>query len=285
MKTILYWILAVIITLGAMIYQRATGPTYDKKVEVKIDDQLYQFKLARSHGGDLDCKIEFEIPDTLINGNISYRKFPTSDPWISNKMERAGKNLIGVLPHQPPAGKLEYKIELSRDGKLYSLNQGQATVIRFKGDVPAGILIPHILFMFIAMLLANLAGIMAIFKHRKFRFYSNATFVLLILGGLVFGPWVQWHAFGEAWAGVPFGWDLTDNKTLIAAIFWLVAVLGNRKKERPALTIVASLVMLIIFSIPHSMFGSELNPETGEIIQGLIFVPFLLFRASLRVKP
>ena len=44
----------------------------------------------------------------------------------------------------------------------------------------------------------------------------------------------------------------------------------NRKKERPAYTIVASIVMLLVYSIPHSMFGSQLNPETGEIIQGWI---------------
>jgi hypothetical protein len=28
--------------------------------------------------------------------------------------------------------------------------------------------------------------------------------------------------------------------------------------------------MLIIYSIPHSMFGSQPDPETGEIIQGWI---------------
>ena len=87
---------------------------------------------------------------------------------------------------------------------------------------------------------------------------------------MILGPWVQWYAFGEAWAGVPFAWDLTDNKTLIAFIFWLLAYIMNRKKERPTYTIVASIIMLIVYSIPHSMYGSQLDPETGEIIQGWI---------------
>jgi len=111
---------------------------------------------------------------------------------------------------------------------------------------------------------------MALFKNLKFRFYTRLTFWTLLGGGLIFGPWVQWYAFGEAWAGVPFAWDLTDNKTLVAFLFWLPAFLMNRKKERPVLTIVAAGIMLVIFSIPHSMYGSQLDPETGEIIQGYI---------------
>ncbi|MGC9353451.1 MAG: hypothetical protein ACP5D9_06410, partial [Mariniphaga sp.] len=64
--------------------------------------------------------------------------------------------------------------------------------------------------------------------------------------------------------------DLTDNKTLVAFIFWLLALVINRKKDHPAYTVVAAIVMLIVYSIPHSMFGSQLDPETGEIIQGWI---------------
>ena len=49
----------------------------------------------------------------------------------------------------------------------------------------------------------------------------------------------------------------------------------NRKKERPFYTIVASAVLLLVFSIPHSIFGSELDYSSGEVTQGLILV-FLL---------
>ncbi len=93
-----------------------------------------------------------------------------------------------------------------------------------------------------------------------------------LLGGLIFGPWVQLYAFNELWAGVPFAWDLTDNKTLVAFLFWLLAYFMNRKKESPVYTVVAAIVMLLVYSIPHSMYGSQLDPETGEIIQGWIWL-------------
>ena len=270
MKTVFYWILAVLITLGAIIYQRKTGPTYDKKVKVNIENNTYSFKLVRSHGGEKDFQLDLVVPDQDVSGSMEFRAFPTRDDWTKIEMKRNEDKLSGNLPHLPPAGKYEYKTTLTKGGQEFPLNEGNSVVIRFKGDVPGAVLIPHIFFMFFAMLLGNLAGIMAIFKFPKFKFFTNVTVIALFIGGLVLGPWVQWYAFGEAWAGVPFAWDLTDNKTLVTFIFWLIAFAVNRRKEKPVYVIVASIVMLIVYSIPHSMFGSQLDPETGEIIQGWI---------------
>ena len=270
MKVILYWVLAILITFGAIIYQRKTGPTYNKKISVAIENKNYDFELIRSHGGTEDCTIELEVAEPEISGTIKYRKFPTKEEWTSKALIRQNEMLTGNLPNLPPAGKYEYIITLKTGEQTFPLNNGNSVVIRFKGAVPTSILIPHIFLMFFSMLLANLAGIMAIFKYHRFKLFTTITLIALTIGGLIFGPWVQWYAFGEAWAGIPFAWDLTDNKTLFAFIFWALAYFMNRKKDRPVYTIIASLVLLVIFSIPHSMYGSQLDPETGEIIQGWI---------------
>jgi hypothetical protein len=270
MKVVFYWILAVLITFSAIIYQRKTGPTYDKKVKVTIDNQEYKFKLIRSHGGETDCKIVLAIPDQNVGGVLAFKKYPTNDNWTYVELARQNDILSGVLPNLPPAGKYEYKITLKKGEQNFDLTEGESVLIRFKGDVPGWILIPHIFFMFFAMFLGNVAGIMAVFKFSRFRFYTTVTVAALFVGGLILGPVVQLYAFGELWAGVPFAWDLTDNKTLVAFLFWVLAFFMNRKKEQPVYVIVASIVMLIVYSIPHSMFGSQLDPETGKVIQGWI---------------
>jgi len=267
---LLYFLIALVITLAAMVYQRTTGPTYPKKTELKIGENQYKFELIRSHGGEKDCRTEFQIPDTTVSGRIMYRKYPTSDEWTTGELVRENGVLTGNLPYQPPAGKLEYRVEFEKEGKTYPIHEKNATVIRFKGDVPGAFLVPHIILMFIAMFFANLAGVMAIFKHKMFRLFTIITLIFLGIGGMVLGPIVQYYAFGDAWTGIPFAWDLTDNKTLLAFVFWIIAVVMNRKKERPVYVILASLVMLAVYSIPHSMFGSQLDPETGKIIQGAI---------------
>lgn len=269
-NTKLYWLLAFIITIAAAYYQRKTGPTYAKEINITLDGKNHEIELPRSHGGDDACPVELEIADNDVQGELFYRKYPTNENWQTILLNREGELLTGNLPHQPPAGKLEYFLKLSTRNEELDLFENNPVIIRFKGSVPAGVLIPHIILMFAAMLLSNFSGIIAFMKHPKQRFYGRITLALLFLGGLILGPVVQFHAFGEYWTGIPFGWDLTDNKLLVAFIFWVIAVAGNGKREKPSLTVLAAVILLIIYSIPHSMFGSELDPETGEVISGMV---------------
>lgn len=255
MKLIFFWILAAIITLAAVIYQERTDPSYDKRTEITINDIEYRLRLIRSHSGESDAKVELLIGNEAVGGELQYRIYPGGKLWETVELERRNEKLVGNLPQLPPAGKYEYKITLFANGKEYEVNNGEPVIIWFKGAVPEVILFPHILLMFLAMLFGNLAGIMALFKHTGFRVYTTVTLIILIAGGFILGPWIQWHAFGEAWRGVPFDWGLSGNKTLIAFIFWLVAFLMNRKKTRPVYTVIAAVVMLIIYSIPPGMYG------------------------------
>jgi hypothetical protein len=86
---------------------------------------------------------------------------------------------------------------------------------------------------------------------------------------MILGPVVQKYAFGEFWAGWPFGKDLTDNKTLVAFVAWIIAVVRLRKnKEKRGWALAAAIILLAIYLIPHSMFGSELDYSTGDIGTG-----------------
>ncbi len=269
MKKTLIWILAVVLTLGAAYYQRKTGPTHPRDILVTLTGKEYKVRLLRSHGGEGDLPVEAVIPDTSVTGKVVWKRFPTAEPWDTLPMERSGDTLRAFLPHQPPAGKLAYRIVLQSGQEEVLVPADEPVVARFKGAVPAGILIPHILLMFTAMLLSTLAGLMAIWKIPEYKRYATVTLVLLLIGGGILGPLVQLHAFGALWTGVPFGWDLTDNKTLIAILFWVYAVLAIRKKDRYWTVVLAALVLILVYSIPHSMFGSTYNYETGDVIQGL----------------
>jgi hypothetical protein len=292
MKTTLYWVLALIITLSAAYYQRKTGPTYPKQVDITVNGKEYTLKLIRSIELSDRHYVKLAIEDTSIQARLFYKRFQVDEPFeavdfeyeehpvnsfIMNKIFKINeeKGFFADVPPQPPAGKIDYYIEVTDSSGRSTYFENEPIVIRFKGAVPPQVLTPHIILMFIAMLLSTLAGLMAIGKHKSYRRWGIWTFVTLLAGGMILGPLVQYHAFGEAWTGIPFGWDLTDNKTLIAVIFWAVAVFGNRKKKRPGLTILAAFILLLVYSIPHSMFGSELDYESGEIIQGII-KPFFL---------
>jgi len=269
MKSFL-WIFALIFTLGAAVYQRVTGPTYPLKHYVTIGKQKIQITLLRSHSTSSDCPVILRVPDITVNGTISFRKFPGKDEMVKIDLKREGDKLTGYLPKQPPAGKLEYRVDLTKNGAPLMVGKDTQVVIRFTGDVPEVILGIHIFLMFLAMFLSNITGLFALFKFRSYRLLAVLTFAILFAGGMVMGPIVQKYAFNEYWTGAPFGWDLTDNKTLIAILAWLLAMVMLRKKTAAIWIIAASLITIIIFSIPHSLYGSQLNQKTGKIIQGTI---------------
>lgn len=271
MKKSILWILAVVITLSAVVYQRLTGPTYPKRLKFELNGMEYKLRLIRSHGGTEDAPVKLKL-DGDIEAVLNFNYFPLhqDEAWKQLNFIREGNELVAKLPNQPPAGKLMYYITIIAGSQTVEIEKDSPVIIRFKGAVPQLILIPHVIFMFIAMFLANVAGLLAIGKISSYRFYTYLTLGLLTVGGMILGPLVQYYAFGDLWTGIPYGWDLTDNKTLIAFIFWVVAVIGQLKKERPYLTIIASIVILLIYSIPHSMFGSELDRTSGEVTHGFI---------------
>ena len=188
-------------------------------------------------------------------------------------MERKGDTLVALLPHQPPAGKLEYKVRLVAGEEEVIVPSDRATVIRFKGDVPAAVLVVHIAAMFGAMLFSTRAALEVFSRQPKFAALTYWTIGALVIGGMILGPVVQKYAFGAYWTGWPVGTDLTDNKTLIALIGWLGAALALRTVPRPGIWIVlAALLMLGVFMIPHSLRGSEL-PATAATTGTVAYPP------------
>ncbi|MDH7605183.1 MAG: hypothetical protein QHH13_09800 [Melioribacter sp.] len=258
-KSFLFWFLALLITISSAIYQRITGPTYPLRGEIKFENKTINYKLERSHSSNQNYTINIKTEDENIRGILYWRRYKFDKDY--NRIEMTGNKILSAeLPKQPPAGKLEYFIELKKDDKKIFIPENRTVVIRFKGDVPAWILIPHILIMFTSMLFSTRAAFEFFSNQPKLKFYTCSTIITLFIGGFILGPLMQYYAFGEFWTGIPFGFDLTDNKTLIAMIGWLVAFYKINKSDNPKRWILfASIIMLIVYLIPHSVLGSELD--------------------------
>ena len=142
--------------------------------------------------------------------------------------------------------------------------------MRFKGDVPAGVLVPHVVAMFFGMMIGLRAALAAALGRPEARRYAWVTVVLIAIGGLVLGPIVQKYAFGAFWTGWPLGEDLTDNKTLAMWLAWVVAVAVLSRRRDPhdrvarATVAVAAAAMITVYVIPHSLRGSQLDYSQVE---------------------
>lgn len=258
MKKTVLWFAAVVITLFSVVYQRMTGPTYPVQGNLNIETDTVSYKLIRSYNKPNDAPVKLDIANEKITGYFLYKRTPSHDDWQKLPLKREGEYLTANIPQQPPAGKVMYQIFLEKGNNKYALGE-KPVVIRFRGDVPAWVLIPHIIFMFAAMLFSTRTGLAAVMKEKTFHL-TLITIATLFAGGLILGPVVQKYAFDAYWTGWPLGTDLTDNKTAFAFLFWLVAFVKTyRNPYHRSWVIIASLVLLFIYLIPHSMMGSEID--------------------------
>jgi hypothetical protein len=267
MKSVILWTLALLLTLGSALYQKKTGPTWPLEGSVVFDKNTISYHFLTSHSTSSDQKIELTVPDTSVSGTLYFRRTPSFESWQNQPLTRRDSLLYACLPKQKAAGKLEYRIELQKAEQSILLPPKKSVITRFKDNVPVSILLPHVLFIFLAMLLSTRTGLEAL-KEKPLHLhnYTLVTVALMAIGGLVFGALVQKAAFGHYWAGIPVGTDLTDNKTLIAFLAWIVALVKIRKsKNAKRWVLVAAVITFIIFIIPHSMMGSEIDYTKPEM--------------------
>jgi hypothetical protein len=256
-KSFLLWFFAFFFTAFIAIYQRMTGPTYPMTGKVTIGNEVIRYKLIRTYDGEDDAKVTMTAPDTSIHGEYRFMRVRSNDTWTEVPMTRSGHELIASIPHQPIAGKVMYHVTLIKEGQKYLLNEKPA-IIRYKGSIPLWILILHIILIFSAMLFSTRTGLEVLFNGKYTWSYSWVTLITLVLGGLVLGPVVQKYSFNVYWSGWPFGQDLTDNKSLVAFIFWVIAIIAQyRNREKKIWSVIAAVILLVVFLIPHSVLGSE----------------------------
>ncbi|MBN1542789.1 hypothetical protein JW992_11640 [candidate division KSB1 bacterium] len=259
-KQIGLWIAALILTIASFIFQRVTGPTQPVAEKIDFNGSPVSFEFERSHITDSDQPIQIWAPDTSITGTLIYRRHRSFDEWTAEPLQRFGEVLASSLPKQPAAGKIAYWVELQKGKEQRIVPTGGTLITRFRGAVPNAILIPHILFVFLFFLLAIRTGLEALSSAEHLFPYVLWTLVFLVIGGMIMGPIVQKFAFDAYWTGFPMGTDLTDNKTLVALIAWIIAlVMIQRQPRHRGWVLAAVLITLVVFLIPHSLLGSELD--------------------------
>lgn len=262
------WVAAFVVTVLLAVFQRMTGPSHPLRGETILpNSDVFAFKLPRSNEGRETLRITVAAPPGVSQATLEWRRFPTDEPFRSQSMTPSTDGALETrVPPQPAAGKIEYRILLESGGAVVSIPATETVVARYRDPVPAAVLIPHILAMFVSMLVST----RALFEVLRpgaagARSLILGSMGLLIVGGLVLGPIVQRFAFGAYWTGWPLGHDLTDNKTLIAFLAWLPATVFAWRGLRTTLAVVLGwLVMMGVFLIPHSARGSQLDWSTVD---------------------
>jgi hypothetical protein len=189
---------------------------------------------------------------------------------------------VASIPHHKKGTKAWYYIEAQKqidDKKLtVSLPDRKSTnfdpiLLKFEGAVPPFIIFSHVFSNFAAIFFSVLAVWKAIDLEKgkstlkKSVVFSLLTFVFLFLGFFVIGCALNYFAFGSLWEAFPFGSDVTDSKSQIVLLLWLVTlllvkgtILGKNpsknlvsEKTYSTMVIISFVVTVVMYLIPHSI--------------------------------
>ncbi len=287
LRSLALWVAATALMLATASYQERTGPTYPLRGTLEIGGRSLSYTLPRTETTPRDLRVAIPDPGEEATGRVIYRRYPTDDPFTTVAMtpetdEHGATELVARLPAQPAAGKLEYRLEIAVPGdtaRIPSVARAAAgegmIVMRYKDPVPLPLLIAHVTCMFFAMLFGMRAALGALVLPVGLGRLSGIALGLMTAGGLVLGPFVQKHAFGAFWTGVPWGWDFTDNKTLLMWLAWatVCGILWKTRRRGPGsrvgrgAVIAGALVMTAVYLVPHSYKGSQL--DYGRLERGV----------------
>ena len=281
MKRVLPWVVAGALTLAIFAFQNRTGPTHPLEGSFATARGTVTYKLLRSEeiGKGLQVMLRDPVPEGVA-AKVRFRRFRSADDWRelpltpgTFRFTRRGaseevRGLGATLPSLTErAGKYEYLVLVDDGGGFRSLTGERPVQARYKAPVPLLALLPHILVIFLSMTLAMRTGIAAL-AGTPLGGLVRATVVSLLLGAFVLGPIVQWYAFGVWWSGWPFGHDWTDNKVVVELLAWLAAAVAVRGVRSPRLAraavLLATVVTLGVYLVPHSIFGSEYDYARGS---------------------
>jgi len=105
---------------------------------------------------------------------------------------------------------------------------------------------------------------------------------------LPLGMLLAYQTFGVAWSGIPLGWDITDNKSILILIYYatIIALAKNhlyKRAKRPnrisdhtfaRLSIWGMILALVIFALPHGISNEEIVSYLGAHLP--LLVPIII---------
>ncbi len=270
MKLIIRYAAAFILTILMLAIARKTSTRHAVEFNTAIEGVSFSHNTTTESFGESPV-LTVKASDTNNITAMVYFSNKAGGPYESLVMNPGPDGFSCELPVLPKGQKWFYHINISRNGvPLAVFPAKDDQFIKFKGHVSPLVIYPHIFFMF-ATIFTGLITVFLAFEALKNKEYIIKsvkylmwTVIFVFIGGIPLGYLVAYQTFGQGWGGIPIGWDITDNKTLIILFFWLITFLlslkglkgGDLKISRSlyfALVILSFVVTFISYMIPHSI--------------------------------
>jgi hypothetical protein len=305
---------------------------------VEVADDPWQYKFTIEHEPIKDTTSTYGYK---VNANIdSPFGLEIKDKGVKLYYSTDGKNYKAIvmepnddeyeysakIPGQLPGTKISYFISVTdkddRDTQLPKYapyNIYSFTVVTTRGNADISLLALHVFFIVGAIFFVIAAAfysvryiIKGVGFNRSIQTAGIATGMIFV-GGFPLGFIIAYQVFGTPWTGIPFGWDITDNKTLVILLYFTLSLFmvrgtimnifstgrgrfcpfkslikitrgskGYQQKKRQdsishqrfaRLMIIGALITITLYLVPHSLMVS---PIFTILLFGLLIGIFLV---------
>jgi len=225
-----------------------------------------------------EITIQAEINGGPPGGQISAFIFYRTDqrPFQVSDMSALGEGkFFGAIPPHGRGEVVQYYIEARTASDIVTRvpakERGEGFLIKVKGKPNTYLLVTHVVIIFIALFFFLFAGYLSVraLQHRRSLLYiPRVAFLgtaIFFVASIPLGMVVAYQTYGVPWTGFPVGDDLTDNKSLVILIYWIVcAVLyrGSLWRKDPShdflpmitlpyVHLAGAVLTAVLFALPH----------------------------------
>jgi hypothetical protein len=278
-------ILSLILALIVMFYGRQLSLRRSSFLVIQKGDVRIEHLTVVDKIGPGDVKIEAKITTPLPYEDYVKKLFYKIDDGAYKSVDfvplesDSNSKFVAHIPTQEKGKRAYYYLMVEdKQGNKVTLPDKIESIdppfmLKFKGKTPAILIIAHVVGMSAGLFFTFLSFFFAIdillnkdiLGQLSWAMLFNATSVFI--GGIVLGAWVTHYTFGGYWEGVPIGWDITDNKTLIIFLYWIIMLFLmkgttfkkdeklNLLKPKPlaTFTLIGVLLTILLYLVPHSI--------------------------------
>ncbi len=265
------YLVALLLTVVLLVFARLMSTRHAEEFTVNAEGVVLSHKTVTENFGDGPVVTLNSSETDRERAEVRYSEHVGGPYQVVQMTPESGK-FTARLPVLPKGEKWFYQIDIYRDNmKLATFPPEREQFIKFKGHISPLILVPHILLMFATIFF----GLMAVFTSvdlsrgkgsaKRAVLFVLLTFISAFIGGIPLGIVVSQQTFGgSGWGGWPLGTDITDSKTEILLLCWVITLIlswGGLKDRKMLvsngmftfLTILSFVITFITFLIPHSI--------------------------------
>jgi hypothetical protein len=270
-------IVGIILTLALLAVARRLSTNRPREIVVERGGRTIVHRTVFEQVGPGEPVVILEIePAEGAGAFLLHATSEDGDPAESPMVRNDGGIWEGRLPERRKGEWVHYAFRAALPGDdsvRIPIEPDSFFLLKYKGKITPVVLLLHVILMFGAFffMVQSFWGALALFrgggsKSSAVRFVRGVM-ITTFVGGWPIGFILNRQRFGPVWEGFPFGYDVTDNKTQIIFLFWVVTVLlvrGSffgageaRDTVGPrgfAWAVIASfIVSLALYMIPHSL--------------------------------